>query len=72
MLDSDAQATLADLQWHWDDAYDISCRDGVWLAAPKTDRFAIISRPSAMELREALRIDYAGRAGRRRGGDSST
>lgn len=33
MLDSDAQSTLTDLRWHWDDAYKIDCRDGVWLAA---------------------------------------
>jgi hypothetical protein len=72
MLDSDAQSMLTDLQWHWEDAYKITCRDGVWLAVPLADPFVTISRDSSGELREALRLDYAERAGRRSAGDSST
>lgn len=72
MLDSDAQTTLTDLRWHWDDAYQIDCRDGVWLASPKTDPLAVITRDSSAELREALRRDYEERAGRCWGGNSST
>jgi hypothetical protein len=72
MFDSDAQTTLADLRWHWDDAYKINCREGVWLAVPLSDPFAIISRESPAELREAIRQDYAERAGRRSAGNSST
>jgi hypothetical protein len=72
MLDSDAQSTLTDLRWHWDDAYKIDCRGGVWLAVPLTDPFVTISRDSSGELREALRRDYAERAGRRWAGNSST
>ncbi len=72
MLDSDAQSTLTDLRWHWDDAYKIDCRDGVWLAVPLTDPFVTISRDSSAELREALRQDYAQRAGQRWAGNSST
>jgi hypothetical protein len=72
MLDSDAQSMLNDLQWHWEDAYKITCRDGVWLAAPLADPFVTISRDSSGELREALRLDYAERAGRRSAGNGST
>lgn len=72
MLGKDAQAMLNDLRWHWDDAYLIDCRDGVWVAAPKNDPFGIISRDSSLELRMALSDDYAKRAGRRFGGNSST
>ena len=72
MLDSDSQSMLTDLQWHWEDAYKITCRDGVWLAVPLADPFVTISRDSSAELREALRQDYAQRAGQRWAGNSST
>ena len=72
MLDSDAQTTLTDLRWHWEDAYQIDCRDGAWLAVSLSDPFVTISRDSAAELREALRQDYAARAGRGWAGNSST
>ena len=49
MLDSDAQSMLTDLQWHWEDAYKITCRDGVWLAVPLADPFVTISRDSSGE-----------------------
>jgi hypothetical protein len=72
MLDRETQTMLNDLRWHWDDAYKINCREGVWLAVPLSDPFAIISRDSHAELREAIRQDYAERAGRRSAGNSST
>ena len=72
MLDRDGQTVLNDLRWHWDDAYDVDYREGKWLAAPKADPFAIISRDTSGELREALRADYAARAARRFGGSCST
>ena len=71
MLDSDAQSMLTDLQWHWEDAYKITCRDGVWLAVPLADPFVTISRDSSGELREALRRDYAERGRQRPAGSSS-
>jgi len=72
MLDSGAQTMLNDLRWHWEDAYSIDCREGVWLAVSLSDPFVTISRGNAAELREALRQDYAERAGRRWAGNSST
>jgi hypothetical protein len=72
MLDSDAQSTLTDLRWHWEDAYKINVVEGAWQAVPLTDPSVTISRDSSMELREALRRDYATRAGQRWAGDSST
>jgi hypothetical protein len=72
MLDRDAQTTLTDLRWNWEDAYRVDCRDGVWLAVCLIDPFVTISCDSAAELREALRQDYAERAGRRWAGNSST
>jgi len=72
MLDSDAQTTLTDLRWHWEDAYQIDCEDGMWLAVPLGDPLVTISRDSAAELREAIRQDYAERGGRRWAGNSST
>ena len=70
--DSETMTTLNDLRWHWDDAYQIDCREGVWLAVPKGDPFTILSRDSAAELRTALREDYAKRAGQRAAGGCST
>jgi hypothetical protein len=61
MLDSDAQTTLNDLRWHWEDAYQIDCRDGVWMAVLLTDPFTTITADSSTELRIKLRYDYAGR-----------
>jgi hypothetical protein len=72
MLDSDAQTALNDLRWHWEDAYSIDCREGVWLAVSLSDPFVTISRGTSAELREALRQDYPERAGRRGAGNSST
>ena len=72
MLDSGAQTMLNDLRWHWEDAYSIDCREGVWLAVSLSDPFVTISRGTSAELREALRQDYAARAGRRWAGNSST
>jgi hypothetical protein len=71
-LDSESQTTLNDLRWHWSDAYDVDCRAGVWVAAPKADPFAIISRDNAADLRRAIRDDYAQRAGRRSAGGCSS
>jgi hypothetical protein len=61
VLDSDAQTTLNDLRWHWEDAYRIDCRDGVWMAVPLTDPFAAITADSSVELRTKIRYDYAAR-----------
>ncbi len=61
MLDSDSQTTLNDLRWHWEDAYRIDCRDGVWMAVPLTDPFTTITADSSMELRTKIRYDYAAR-----------
>jgi len=72
MLDSDAQTTLNDLRWHWEDAYKIDCRNGTWPAVPLTDPFVTISRDSSAGLREALRQDYAERGGGDGQANSST
>jgi hypothetical protein len=72
MLDSDAQTTLNDLRFHWDDIYVIDCQDGRWTAVPLSDPAVTISRDSSFELREALRVDYAERKSGRWAGDSST
>jgi hypothetical protein len=72
MLDSDAQTALTDLRWHWEDAYRIDCVAGAWQAVPLSDPSVTISRDTAMELREALRHDYATRASQRWAGNSST
>ncbi len=72
MLDSDAQSTLTDLRWHWEDAYKINVVEGAWQAIPLSDPSVTISRDSSMELREALRHDYATRANSRCPGNSST
>ena len=57
MLDADAQTTLNDLRWHWEDAYRIDCRDGVWMAVPLTDPFTTITADSSMELRTKIKYD---------------
>jgi hypothetical protein len=71
MLDSDAQSALTDLRWHWEDAYKINVVEGAWQAVPLADPSVTISRDSSMDLREALRHDYATRASRRWAGNSS-
>jgi hypothetical protein len=71
MLSAEEQTTLNSLSWHWEGAYLISVRDGAWLASPVSDPSVTITRGTAGELREALRIDYSERGPRRPAGGCS-
>jgi hypothetical protein len=44
MLDKDAQTTLNDLRFHWDDFYRVACKNGVWQASPLSDPSVTIER----------------------------
>ena len=56
---ADADA-LADLRWHWGEAYEINCTAGTWTAQYLTDT-AFLSASSEPELRKLIRQDYADR-----------
>jgi hypothetical protein len=64
MLSPEDKARLADLRWHWDEAYTIDCIDEVWTARPVADPAAALSAGSEHELRLAIRSDYSNRGGR--------
>ena len=53
-------AALADLRWHWGEAYEINCTAGTWTAQYLTDT-AVLSASSEPELRKLIRQDHAGR-----------
>ena len=72
MLDAETQTTLNDVRSHWEEAYKINCKDGVWSASPLWEPSVIIERATPGELREALRLNYAERSGRRTAGGCST
>jgi hypothetical protein len=65
MLSEDDEARLADLRWHWAEAYTIDCTDGVWSARPVVEPTAGLSAGSEQELRRAIRSDYSDRRARR-------
>ena len=58
MLGEEDEARLADLRWHWDEAYVIDCTDGVWTAQPVAEPSLVLSAGSEYELRRAIRADY--------------
>jgi hypothetical protein len=67
------RTALAELRFHWADAYRIDSHDGfVWTAVPLADPAVTIACNSSGELRMALRDHYADRAGRRTAGGCST
>ncbi len=51
---------LADLRWHWGDAYQISFVHGMFRAERRDDG-AAVSAASASALRDLIRDDYAAR-----------
>jgi len=53
-------AELADLRWHWGDAYVITARYGMFRAERRDDG-AAISCATAAGLRALIRDDYAAR-----------
>jgi hypothetical protein len=66
--DSDLQAAglsrsdaseLADLKFHWDEAYTISWADGVYRAARMSQPSVVLTADSCIELRQQIRDDYA-------------
>ena len=65
-LTREEQNSLADLRFHWDDAYQIDCPDSaVWVARPLLAPAEVITAETAYSLREMLSEDYARRAARR-------
>lgn len=51
---------LADLKFHWDEAYSISWIDGVYRAARMSEPSVVLTADSCDELRQQIRDDYAG------------
>lgn len=52
---------LADLHYHWGDAYHISTDGDVWSASPVTDLTVVLTAESADDLRRQIRSDYGHR-----------
>jgi hypothetical protein len=71
-LDRSDASALADLQMHWDEAYEIGLDGDIWSARFRgsTDQ---LRAHTSHELRDLIRTDYTYRshAGRTRGSDST-
>jgi hypothetical protein len=63
------QALLADLRWHWDEAYNINCVRGSWIARFKNDTMELVA-DSADDLRKLIRKDYLDRTRSRQSGQT--
>ncbi len=50
---------LNGLRLHWEEFYQLSVTDGVWLAVRLDDPAALLTAESAAELRELMREDFA-------------
>ena len=59
-MDRSQASALADLRWHWEDAYriDYDYRDGKWSAVPLIGSPDKIIAASDEELRHKIRDDY--------------
>lgn len=68
MLGEEDEARLADLRFHWDEAYAIECVGGVWQARPLVAPSTLLAAGSEPELRRAIRADYAIRSADRMAG----
>jgi hypothetical protein len=66
-VDSWEAEALADLQWHWGEAYLIRHLGGRWVAQRRDSR-ETISAPTAAGLGELITQDYAARPVARRNG----
>jgi hypothetical protein len=62
----DEQGDLADLGFHWGEAYSISVSDGVWRAHAFDRPADVLTADTADELRLLIRQDYRGRPRERR------
>jgi hypothetical protein len=61
MLTREEQSDLIDLTWRWETAYTFAAVDGIWTATPAGNPAGVLSADSAAQLREKVRVDYAGR-----------
>jgi hypothetical protein len=50
---------LADLKFHWDEAYAISWADGVYRASRMSQPSVVLTADTCHELRQQIRDDYA-------------
>ncbi len=67
---ADEQEALADLRWHWEEAYEINRAGQTWTARFKADT-ATLSADSADELRKLIRQDYFDRKTLERSGQAT-
>lgn len=68
MLSREDQTSLIWLQWHWDKHYVIKVIDGVWQAHPADSPTEVLTADGPMQLRDAMKDDYAERASHKRAG----
>lgn len=61
MLTREEQSDLIDLTWHRETAYTFSVVDGTWTATPADNPAGVLTAESAVQLRENVQADYAGR-----------
>lgn len=51
-------AELAELEYHWGEAYRLGVQDGTWWARRRDGRGGQLTAPDAEALAEAIRADY--------------
>jgi hypothetical protein len=57
-VSASSDAALADLRWHWGEAYEITEACGVWRAVRLDNQRAVVAT-EAEELRDLITADYA-------------
>jgi hypothetical protein len=65
VISREDMTSLTWLRMHWETYYQISLDDGLW-RAPVGGRADFLTAKSALQLREAMKDDFAARAARER------
>lgn len=58
MMSSGNASALANLQFHWDECYEIGCDQGTWWARRRDAASPRLEAGSASDLRELIRVDH--------------
>ncbi len=66
MISREDMTSLIWLRMHWETYYQISLDDGLWRALPVGGSADALTAKSALQLRDAMKDDFAARAARER------
>jgi hypothetical protein len=66
VISREDMTSLIWLRMHWENYYQISLDDGLWRALPVGGSADLLTAQSALQLRDAMKDDFAARAARER------